>query len=268
MCSACERFFLIVVILFALLNGAQGQNSKLKIKEYKVPKGSHPHDVAPAPDGTVWYTAQHQEALGILDPKTGKTKHVHLGDGSSPHGVIVGPDGNAWITDSGLNAMVRVNALTMEVTVYPLPKWTGYANLNTATFDGKGTLWFTGQSGFYGRLLPDDKVEVFRSPKGRGPYGIATAPNGDVYYASLAGSYVGKVNLESGGVEVLEPPTRGQGARRVWADSKGQIWVAEWKGERLARYIPESGEWKEWKLPGRNPKPYAVYVDENDVVWL
>ena len=30
----------------------------------------------------------------------------------------------------------------------------------------------------------------------------------------------------------------------------------------------ESGEWKEWKLPGRNPKPYAVYVDENDVVWL
>ena len=268
MCSACVRFFLIVLILIALIDGAYGGDKKLKIKEYKVPKGSHPHDVAPAPDGTVWYTAQHQEALGILDPATGRTKHVHLGDGSSPHGVIVGPDGNAWITDSGLNAMVRVDALTMEVTVYPLPDWTGYANLNTATFDGNGTLWFTGQSGFYGRLLPNDKVEVFRSPKGRGPYGIATAPNGDVYYASLAGSYVGKVNLESGSVEVLEPPTKGQGARRVWADSKGQIWVAEWKGEQLARYIPESGEWKEWKLPGRNPKPYAVYVDENDVVWL
>ena len=268
MCSACERFFLIVFMLFASLTGAYGQESKFKIKEYKVPKGSHPHDVAPAPDGTVWYTAQHQEALGILDPETGRTKHVHLGDGSRPHGVIVGPDGNAWITDSGLNAMVRVDALTLKVTVYPLPDWTGYANLNTATFDGKGTLWFTGQSGFYGRLLPNDKVEVFRSPKGRGPYGIATAPNGDVYYASLAGSYVGKVNLENGSVEVLEPPTRGQGARRVWADSKGQIWVAEWKREQLARYIPESGEWKEWKLPGRNPKPYAVYVDENDVVWL
>ena len=268
MCSACERLFLIVFILFALLNGAYGQDKRLKIKEYKVPKGSHPHDVAPAPDGTVWYTAQRQEALGRLDPETGKTKHIHLGDGSSPHGVIVGPDGNAWITDSGLNAIVRVDAVTMKVTVYPLPDWTAYANLNTATFDGAGTLWFTGQNGFYGRLLPNNTIEAFRSPKGRGPYGIATAPNGDVYYASLAGSYVGKVNLESGSTEVLEPPTRGQGARRVWADSKGQIWVAEWKGEQLARYIPESGEWKEWKLPGRNPKPYAVYVDENDVVWL
>ena len=121
-----EGFFLIVFMLFASLTGAYGQESKFKIKEYKVPKGSHPHDVAPAPDGTVWYTAQHQEALGILDPATGRTKHVHLGDGSRPHGVIVGPDGNAWITDSGLNAMVRVDALTLKVTVYPLPKWTGY----------------------------------------------------------------------------------------------------------------------------------------------
>ncbi len=29
-----------------------------QIKEYPVPAGSHPHDVAPASDGTVWYTAQ------------------------------------------------------------------------------------------------------------------------------------------------------------------------------------------------------------------
>ncbi len=75
-----------------------------EIKEYPVPKGAHPHDVAPAADGGVWYTAQHQGALGYLDPKTGKTRHIPLGNGSRPHGVIVGPDGAAWITDSGLNA--------------------------------------------------------------------------------------------------------------------------------------------------------------------
>src|SRR5688572_24723206 len=34
------------------------------LQEYDVPTGSHPHDVAPAPDGTVWYTAQLQGALG------------------------------------------------------------------------------------------------------------------------------------------------------------------------------------------------------------
>src|SRR3954468_7605901 len=28
------------------------------LQEYPVPRGSHPHDVAPAPDGAIWYTAQ------------------------------------------------------------------------------------------------------------------------------------------------------------------------------------------------------------------
>jgi len=60
---------------------------------YEVPKGDGPHDVAPAPDGTVWYTGQRAGVLGRLDPKTGHIDRIELGDGSAPHGVIVGPDG-------------------------------------------------------------------------------------------------------------------------------------------------------------------------------
>ena len=81
----------------------------LRVREYPVPAGTHPHDVAPAPDGTVWYTAQHTGRLGRLDPSTGKVTEIPLGEGSAPHGVIVGPDGNAWVTDGGLNAIVRVD---------------------------------------------------------------------------------------------------------------------------------------------------------------
>jgi virginiamycin B lyase len=67
------------------------------------------------------------------------------------------------------------------VETFPLPEGSGYANLNTATFDGQGILWFTGQSGIYGRLDPaTGEVEVFKAPRGRGPYGITTTPNGEV----------------------------------------------------------------------------------------
>ena len=51
------------------------------LQEFPVPAGARPHDVAPAPDGSVWYTAQRQEALGRLDPQTGETRHIFLGDG-------------------------------------------------------------------------------------------------------------------------------------------------------------------------------------------
>ena len=239
------------------------------LQEYPVPPGSRPHDVAPAPDGSVWYTAQRLGELGRLDPGTGETHHIPLGLGSAPHGVIIGPDGAPWITDGGLNAIVRVDPVTEAVQRFPLPEGSGYTNLNTATFDLDGVLWFTGQSGIYGRLDPTDgQVEVFQAPRGRGPYGIDTTPDGAVYYASLAGSHIARIDSASAEAIVLEPPTPGQGARRVWSDSQGQIWVSEWNGRQLARYDPASGEWQEWPLPGDSPKPYAVYVDEQDMVWL
>ena len=88
---------------------------------FAVPGGTHPHDVAPAVDGGVWYTAQHTGRLGWLDPETGDYREIPLGDGSAPHGVIVGPDDAPWITDGGLNAIVRVDPETDAVTRYPLP---------------------------------------------------------------------------------------------------------------------------------------------------
>ena len=185
----------------------------VEIRSYPVPPGAHPHDVAPAPDGGVWYTAQHQGALGRLDPATGKTEHIPLGEGSRPHGVIVGPDGAPWITDGGLNAIVRVDPRTREVRRFPLPASAGYANLNTAAFGGRGVLWFTGQSGVYGSLDPrTGALKVYKAPRGRGPYGIATAPDGAVYYASLAGSHIARIDARTGAAAMILPPTPDQGS--------------------------------------------------------
>ena len=241
----------------------------LEIREFDVPAGSHPHDVAPAADGGTWYTGQHTGVLGHLDPASGDVREIRLGAGSRPHGVITGPDDAAWITDSGLNAIVRVDGATDEVRTFPLPADRSGANLNTAVFDPSGTLWFTGQAGVYGRLDPSSgELEVFDAPEGRGPYGITATPDGDIWYASLAGSHIARVDPSSGAATVVEPPTAGQGARRVWSDSSGRIWVSEWEAGQVAAHDPASGAWEEWRLPGEGPQAYAVYVDERDVVWL
>jgi virginiamycin B lyase len=241
----------------------------LEIQEYPVPAGSHPHDVAPAPDGTVWYTAQATGELGLLDPLTGETRHIPLGPGSAPHGVIVGPDGAPWITDSGLNAIVRVDPETEEVKVYPLPEGQRYANLNTAVFDPEGILWFTGQAGFYGRVDPTSgEVNVYEAPRGAGPYGIATLPDGSVYYASLANNHIARIDLTDRSATPIDPPTPRQGARRVWGDSTGRVWVSEWNSGNVSVYDPANDSWQQWKLPGENPQPYAVYVDLHNMVWL
>lgn len=239
------------------------------VRYFAVPAGAGPHDVAPAPDGTVWYTAQRQGALGRLDPRTGRVEQIPLGRGSAPHGVIVGPDGAAWVTDSGLNAIVRVDPATRAIRIFPLPGARPSVNLNTATFDRRGTLWFTGQGGVYGRLDPRTaEMQVWDAPRGSGPYGIATTPDGTVFYASLAGSHIARIDVATGRATVIEPPTRGQGARRLWSDSTGRVWVSEWNSGHVSVHDPSSGTWRSWKLPGEKPRAYSVYVDENDEVWL
>jgi virginiamycin B lyase len=249
-------------------SGTSGTSGSARVEEYEVPTGSHPHDVAVTEDGTVWYTAQGSGELGRLTPASGEVDEIVLGGGSRPHGVILGPDGAPWITDGGLNAIVRVDPASSEVQTFPLPT-DDDANLNTAVFDGDGTLWFTGQAGIYGRLDTDrGEVEVFDAPRGQGPYGIATTPDGAVYFASLAGSYLGSIDAATGEATVIEPPTADQGTRRVWADSQGKLWTSQWNAGQVAVYDPATGQWQEWRLPGASPQAYAVYVDDRDRVWL
>ena len=245
-------------------------NLVFEVETFDVPAGARPHDVAPAEDGGVWYTAQSQGALGYLDPASGDATQIPLGSGSAPHGVIVGPEGDAWVTDGGLNAIVRVDAETREVQVFPLPADRPGSNLNTAAFDGRGRIWFTGQTGVFGVLDPaSGDMQVFDAPRGRGPYGITGTPSGDVWFSSLAGSYLARVDLDNlGEVEVIDPPTPNAGVRRVWSDSEGRLWISEWNAGQVGVYDPADGSWEEWPLPAEGAQAYSVYVDELDAVWL
>ena len=154
------RMALVLQVLFATVAHAQPTY-------FPVARGAHPHDVAASRDaaGPVYYTAQATGKLGILDPATGKVDEIPLGKNSAPHGVVVGPDGAPWITDGGQNAILRVDPQSRAIKRWNLPASAANANLNTLTFDRRGRAWFTGQSGYYGRVDPaSNDINVWRAP--------------------------------------------------------------------------------------------------------
>jgi virginiamycin B lyase len=239
------------------------------MQSFPLPQGVMAYDVMPAADGSVWFTVEAKSALGRLDPKSGAVELIPLGSGSAPHGLVVGPDGAVWIADGGLNAILRVDPASRAKKIFALPDERTGAALNGVTFDPNGALWFTGESGVYGVLDPHTGgMRVFEAPQGAGPDGIATLPAGDVFYASFAGNYLGRIDPETGSVRAIEPPTPHQGARRVATDSKGGVWVSEWNGAAIARYDSKGDGWQSWKIPGDQGTPYAIYVDESDAVWI
>lgn len=240
-----------------------------EVKYFPLPPGSGPRDVAPATDGRVWYTAQKLGLLGLLDPMTGQSQQIALGAGSSPRGVVVGQDGAAWVTDAGLNALVKVEPDRLSAKHYPLPGSAADAGLNSATFDRAGLLWFTGQNGYYGRLDPKNgEIKVWPAPGGAGPYGITTTPNGEIWYASLDGKHIARIDAGSGHAEVIASPEAQQGPQRIWSDSKGTLWVSESGSGKLSRYDPLANAWNSWDLPGGKADAHAMFVDEQDRIWI
>jgi len=252
----------------AVVVWAFGAAQAAQVSYYQLPAGAYPHDVAPAADGSVWISGQREGFAGRFDPETGVLQKIPLGPGASPHGVIIGPDGNAWLTEGGQNAIARVDGKSKAVTLFRLPKEFPNANLNTLVFDKDGLLWFTGQGGVHGRLEPKTgKVDAWASPRGRGPYGIAVTPGGEVWYASLAGDYIGLIDRQAGHVTVVDPPRKGAGPRRIWSDSKGMLWASLWYSGGLGRYDPVKKVWTHYPMPQSKSGTYSVYVDDKDRVW-
>ena len=99
------RLVMMLAAAVAMSTAGGTAQAKMAMQTFPVLAGAGAHDVYPAPDGAVWFTAQSAGKLGRLDPKTGKSELMALGPGAAPHGVIVGPDGAAWVTEGGQNAI-------------------------------------------------------------------------------------------------------------------------------------------------------------------
>jgi virginiamycin B lyase len=256
--------FLLATALGLAVTGAHAA----QVTFYQLPQNAFPHDVAPGADGIVWYSGQQLGVLGRFDPATGTAEQIPLGRSSAPHGVIVAPDGAVWLTDGGQNALVRFEPSTRATKVFPLPANFPHANLNTAVVDKTGVVWFTGQSGVYGRVDPvSGKVDAWAAPRGFGPYGITRTPSGEIWYASLAGDYIAHIDRNTGMATVVEPPRKGVGPRRIWSDSKGMLWSSFWNAGGVGRYDPDKKAWTHYPMPRSRSGTYAVYVDDKDRVW-
>src|ERR1700737_4804044 len=113
------RLWMILAAVVAVSTAAGPAHAKVGMRTFPVLADAGAHDVYPAADGTVSFTAQSAGKLGRLDPGTGKSELIALGPGAAPHGVIIGPDGAAWVTEGGQNAIARVDAATREVKLFP-----------------------------------------------------------------------------------------------------------------------------------------------------
>ena len=80
------RLGMMLAAVLLMATAGNPIRAKMTMQTFPVSAGAGAHDVYPAPDGTVWFTAQSAGKLGRLDPRTGKSDFIALGQGRHPMG--------------------------------------------------------------------------------------------------------------------------------------------------------------------------------------
>jgi virginiamycin B lyase len=271
-----KRIALTLVLAGAAVALAGGSNYNVvpgtlpsvagKVTEWSVPTPRFARDPAPAPDGSIYITVMHADRIARFDPVTHQFREWDLPRGAHPHGLVVDRQGIVYYTGNGNGTIGRLDPASGKVTEYRAPSG---GSPHTIVQAGDATLWFTVQDGRIGRLDPKSGV-ITEYPTRGGPYGLALAKDGAVWFCQLSGDRLGRLDPSTGKITEIEV-RRGSAPRRVAANADGSIlWFAFYGSNELVKFDPMAQKiLKVYPLPsGGGGGAYAVTVDGAGYPWV
>ena len=143
----------VIVTAVAVLALGLKPATAAQVSYYDVTQGAHPHDVAPAPDGKVWYTEYGNGVVGRLSggPLSTAQEFTAGGGHHGPSGLATGNDRQLWLAmDGAASTLERFDTVAHTVKSYTLPTTGGSAYEIITGPDGN--LWYTTQANRIGRL--------------------------------------------------------------------------------------------------------------------
>ena len=153
-----------------------------KISEIPMPGG--PYGLSIDKQGRIWVCRMGANALGIYDPKTGKTDELRTGPSSRPRRIATAPDGMLWVTYYGNGKLAKVDPLTKKVV----------------------------------------KEYAMPAGERAGPYAVAVDGAGRVWANEIDTDTVALFDPKAERFRVFELPSKGVGIRKAIVDAEGRFW--------------------------------------------
>ncbi len=221
-----------------------------------------PTTVAAAPDGTVWFTIGFADAVGMI--REGKLQRLPKNKKSvEPVGLAVDAQGAAWFTDP---TEVQISRILPNGEIKSFPLGTPISRLGRLAIAPDGAVWFAESTAYGFTRLKDGQLthSVPKSAQG-GPYGIAVDTKGVVWGTLQGANQLVKI-VPGQDISEFELPTRGSSPSDVAADAAGNVWVLEFRGNKIAKF--SDGKFTEFAVPGEWSGLSGVAVDAEGSVWF
>ena len=248
-------------VLFWYMRGGSG--SAGDFVEYPMTVANDiPTAVAAGPDDMIWFTIGFADAVGMI--RDGKIRRLpKLKKSVEPVGLAVDADGAAWFTDP---TEVNISRIVPSGEIKSFPLGTPISRLGRLAIAPDGAVWFA-ESTAYGFTRLKDGVLTRNVPKSvrGGPYGVAVDAKGTVWGTLQSGNQLVKI---TSGEEIAEYeiPTPGCSPSDVAADGEGNIWVVEFRSNKIAKF--RDGKFSEYNVPGEWSGLSGISAAADGSVWF
>jgi streptogramin lyase len=201
---------------------------------------------------------------------------------TEPHDILVDKEGNVWYSDFGEMFIGKFDPKTLKLTEYPIKKFKDKAptGLLSIEFDHTGKIWFdtmyqgalgcldpkTGEISYY-PLPPeynDDRVQLNFT-------GLHYEVDGKVWTKSVGTQDIFRLDLASNKWEKFHPadqlPTvKNAGIYQVMADSKNNLWMAEFTDGHLGKIDAKTKAVTWYEMPTAHARARRMEIDAQDRV--
>jgi virginiamycin B lyase len=227
-----------------------------------------PAAIAVARDGTVWFTIEFSDAIGLM--RNGEIKRIRKGSQNmEPLGLAVDTDSFAWFADSPKGVIFRISPQgEMQSFSLSMP----VVKFGRLAIAPDGALWFAEPVPVSVTQFKDGKFTRFAvgppAPTGLdnvAPFGVAVDAGGTVWATLQNANKLVRIT-PSGEVTPFTVPTRRSGLADVAVDPSGAVWFIEIVGNKIGRFA--EGRFQEFPIPTPNAALTSLAVAPDGAVWF
>lgn len=227
-----------------------------------------PAAVAVAPDGTVWFTIEFSDAIGLM--RNGEIRRIRKGSQNmEPLGLAVDADSFAWFADSPKGVIFRISPQgEMQSFSLSMP----VVRFGRLAIAPDGALWFAEPVPVCVTQFKDGKFTRFAvgppAPIGLdnvAPFGVAVDASGTVWATLQNANKLVRIS-QRGEVTPFTVPTRRSGLADVAVDASGAVWFIEIVGNKIGRFA--EGRFQEFPVPTPNAGLTGLAVAPDGAVWF